>query len=346
MFNFLKIKNSPTGNCTSVICSEKGFKSLAEFLVAQKNRIFVFADGNFFAKEKEVFDSLISRGVKVYPLPSGEQGKNFRTAENILKYLAENGADKNSLCYAVGGGVTGDIVGFACSVYMRGLNYVNVPTTLLSMCDSSVGGKTAIDFGGRKNLIGTFHPPITTIIMPSLIEDISTPPFNEGISEILKCGMLGDLKLYNLLKTGSRDLPELIYGALKVKKKYVEKDFLDKNERRELNLGHTFAHAAESISDFKVTHGQAVGMGLILSVRFAVKAGVLKEDFSVELKDILNGYGLPCECPYALKELIPFMLKDKKCEKGKINLVLPVKKGKCKIIPFTEETLIKISEIL
>lgn len=326
MFNSTIIVNKKTTTKTRV----EAVNSLSLFESFQKSKkAFFVIDENVYLKHENLVSFLDEE--KTLVLKSGEENKTLSAVQTALTFFKEKNVDKSNLIYAVGGGVTGDTVGFACSVYMRGIEYVNVPTTLLSMCDSSVGGKTGVDFCGVKNLLGAFYPPIATLLPVDLVSDVTKPPFNDGIGEILKCSMLGNKKIFSMLKSKSFDLTELIIQTLKVKGKYVKKDFYDMGERKMLNLGHTFAHAIESISNFTISHGQAVGMGLVLAVKYSAKAGLIAKDFSDELKDVLSSYNLNPDCPYSLKELVPYMKQDKKADDEGIFMILPVARYKCEI---------------
>ena len=311
---------------------------LFERMGKNKNGLFV-ADKTFYETHKNLTEYLPAE--KTFVFTGGEENKTLSSVEKILGFFKDKNADRSTIVYAIGGGVTGDVTGFACSVYMRGIEYVNVPTTLLSMCDSSVGGKTGVDYDGVKNLVGTFYPPSRTVIAVDLVKDLTKPPFNDGVSEILKCAMVGDSKIYKMLQNKSFDLAELIIRTLKVKAKYVKKDFYDRGERKILNLGHTFAHAIESASDLTVSHGKAVGAGLVLATKYACRQKICREDFSDEITKILASYGLDATCPYSVKELVPYMKKDKKADENGVFMILPVAKNKCEIRYVTFESLEK-----
>jgi len=243
----------------------------------------------------------------VYTIRQGEQSKNFVNFENILNYLIEKKFIRTDCIVAIGGGVVGDLAGFCASVYMRGITFYNVPTTLLSQVDSSVGGKTAIDKNGIKNIIGAFYPPHKVVIDPNVLKTLDKRQLLSGLVEAIKMGATSDKELFDLIKNSKdlqKDIDEIIIKSIKVKKEVVEIDPNEKGIRKILNFGHTIGHAIESSGKFDgYLHGECVGIGMLY-----FSSAIVKE----EILNVLNKYNLPSKVNIDKEELYNYMLLDKK----------------------------------
>ena len=243
----------------------------------------------------------------VYTIRQGEQSKNFANFENILNYLIEKKFIRTDCIVAIGGGVVGDLAGFCASVYMRGITFYNIPTTLLSQVDSSVGGKTAIDKCGIKNIVGAFYPPHKVIIDPNVLKTLDNRQLLSGLVEAIKMGATSDKQLFDLIKNSNdlqKDIDEIIIKAIKVKKEVVEIDPNEKGLRKILNFGHTVGHAIESSGKFNnYLHGECVGIGMLYFSSKNVKDEILS---------VLNKYNLPTIVDIDKDELLSFILLDKK----------------------------------
>jgi len=273
-----------------------------------------------------------------------EWRKNMKTIYRIHRWLIGAGADRNSLLLAIGGGITTDLVGFAAATYMRGVRYVNVPTTLLAQVDAAIGGKTGCNINRLKNMAGAFHMPQFTFVCPDFVKTLPWKEFVAGYAEMIKTFIIADSQAYEQAVNKDRydDIGPLIHRAVELKAQIVEADFTDKGHRRLLNLGHTFAHAIEARSRcgrlrrfFKsegIPHGQAVAMGIILSARKAEMDGVAQKGLEAKLKADFMALGLPVECPWPVEELIPYMAVDKKNLNGRRNFVLPRRIGDCIVV--------------
>jgi 3-dehydroquinate synthase len=270
--------------------------------------------------------------ISKYVFTATEKNKNINNAEKIFKYLSDNFFDRNSVVVGVGGGITGDLTGFVASTFMRGISYFNVPTTLLAMVDSSVGGKTGVNSESRKNLIGTFHQPSGVFVDDVFLSTLPKKEITSGSGEIFKYSFLADEKNYRLLKnslnkilTGSLNNYEAtIQNCLKIKSYVVSKDEKEKTGLRKiLNLGHTFAHAYEVVSNYQIKHGEAVIGGIFSALFVSEKLGYLS---TLKLNEFLSDFTfikLNKKLRFLDDEKVyKVMLGDKKNLAGKINLVL------------------------
>ncbi len=234
---------------------------------------------------------------------------------------------------ALGGGVTGDLTGFVAATYLRGIRFIQIPTTLLAAVDSSVGGKTAIDLKAGKNQVGCFYQPIAVLCDPDTLKTLPESEFKCGMAEVIKYGMYGNAPFFSeLLDRDAKEFVDDVIGTcVSMKRDIVTRDEFDRGERMLLNFGHTFGHAAEKCSGFKLLHGEGVAMGMAVMTRAARRFGYC-DDMTVELLEkILDKYGLPKEMPYTVGELTEAALSDKKMMGSEINLVVPEKIGKCVI---------------
>ena len=258
---------------------------------------------------------------------SGEGAKSLETYGRLLNFLCENRLSRTDVIFALGGGVTGDLAGFAAATYQRGVALVQIPTTLLAAVDSSVGGKTAINLPAGKNQAGAFYQPSAVFCDPDMLSTLPSEEYRCGCAEVIKYGVLGDAEFFAFLEEcGIRENEEqVIAHCVKMKRDIVEEDEFDRGARKLLNLGHTIGHAVEKCSDFSVSHGDAVAIGLA-----AVMRGNPDEKRVVSL---LKKYDLPTECPYGADEIIDACMADKKIEHGVLQLIVPERIGKCRIVP-------------
>lgn len=276
--------------------------------------------------------SLRDAGFTVYRLvlPAGEETKCLAQLGTVLEFLAENRLTRSDAVFALGGGVIGDLAGFASAVYLRGIRYVQIPTTLLAAVDSSVGGKTAIDMQAGKNLAGAFHQPEAVFCDPDVLETLSEEIFSDGCAEVIKYAVLDGEPLYSLLKDREQaDWTEIIKECVSIKRNMVEEDEFDTGVRMFLNLGHTVGHAIEKNSRFEITHGKAVAMGMVIASKVSEKLGLCTSDLTDRIVSLLQAYGLPTLSPYPPQQLLDGMLSDKKRAGDTLRLILPEKMGKC-----------------
>ena len=264
-------------------------------------------------------------------IPSGESAKNLTTYGTVLTFLAQNRLSRGDVLVALGGGVVGDLTGFVAATFLRGVDYVQVPTTLLSAVDSSVGGKTAVDLTVGKNLVGAFHQPILVWCDPETLATLPPVTFRDGCAEVIKYGLLGDSSFFSYLRENraSLDLTAVIARCVEMKRDIVCKDEFDKGLRQLLNLGHTFGHAIESCSNYSIGHGHCVAIGMAMICRAAVQRGMGSAADAAAVADILTAYELPTKSPYSLAELSTAVLSDKKIVGGTVSLVVPQSIGCC-----------------
>ena len=285
--------------------------------------------------------SLVSSGYEIskFVFEAGEKSKNTQTLISIVEFLAEQGLTRSDCIFALGGGVVGDIAGFAAAIYMRGIRFVQFPTTLLAAVDSSVGGKTAVDLDAGKNLVGAFHQPSLVLCDYSLFDTLSPEIFADGCAEAIKYGVINDSPLFELINdTIDENLEEIIASCVLNKARIVECDEFDTGKRQLLNLGHTVGHAIEKLSAFSISHGSAVAIGMVIVMRAAVKLGYCKEEDLRKLISLLQKTKLPIACDYTASELALAALSDKKRKGNTITLAIPYGIGDTRLVdvPITE----------
>ena len=315
-----------------------------------------------------------------------EATKKIGTVMDICEWLLEQDADRNALVVAIGGGITSDMTGFAASIYKRGVRFAYVPTTLLAQVDAAIGGKTGVNLDKYKNILGTIRQPEFTYICPQLLETLSNRDFLSGVAEMLKTfviedkeenyynavGLLSDMNVEFCTKmaagedeaeawqgcvaANSSELLKLICEAAKVKAGVVSRDQFEGGERRKLNLGHTFAHAIETIARRRhddITHGEAVAMGMVIAAELSSRYAKVNEewaevcDFGLyqSFEDDFLSVGLPINCPYRIEDMAEIMRKDKKAESGKVHFVLPAAVGDVRIVDLSVDEVMNLFEL-
>ena len=289
---------------------------------------------DFFQSEK--YKNCPEINEKTLVLPPGESQKNWQTVEKILEKAFAEKLDRDSVFVAIGGGVIGDAAGFAASVFLRGVDFVNVPTTLLAQVDASIGGKTGIDNLWGKNLIGSFCPPKSVLSAAAFLRSLPRCELQNGLAEMIKHGVafsephFADLE--KLSETSEKFSPEKIFAlvpdSIQIKKFAVEKDELEQNIRAFLNLGHTFGHAIERLSDFKIPHGRAVAIGTLRAAKFGAARGICSPETVLRIENLFKNFEINLECEFGETEIFQNMAHDKKRKNGKIRLILPEKIGK------------------
>ena len=291
-------------------------------------KICIISDTNVFPLYGAlVSDTLSASGYNVvsYVFPAGEANKNANTYFEILSFLAEQHFTRTDAVLALGGGVVGDLTGFVAATFLRGIRFVQVPTTLLAMVDSSVGGKTAIDLPAGKNLVGAFYQPSLVICDLDALNTLPKSIFCDGCAEVIKYSVLYDEALFNHLNDHALnfDREYVISRCVELKRDVVTEDEFDNGNRQKLNLGHTIGHGVEAQSNFTVTHGQAVAIGMAI-----ITKATCKEIYS-KLVDVLEKFNLPTTTHFTAKELFFSALSDKKRSGNTINLIIPKRIGEC-----------------
>ncbi|MEW5938539.1 MAG: 3-dehydroquinate synthase [Chloroflexota bacterium] len=274
---------------------------------------------------------------KMIVLPAGEAHKNLGTVNRLWREFLEAGLDRKSTVIALGGGVVGDLAGFAASTFMRGVDWVVLPTSLLAMVDASLGGKTGFDLPEGKNLIGSFHPPRLVLADPALLATLPEEEFCSGMAEAVKHGVISDPELFDLCKRGldwaRQNAEEIVKRAMAVKIHVIEEDPYERGFRAALNLGHTVGHAVESVSKFVLRHGEAIAIGMVVEAKYAERIGLARAGLAEALMEVLSGLGLPVNLPVDLprEEIIRTMRVDKKKSSKAIRFALPAEIGRVEL---------------
>lgn len=270
--------------------------------------------------------------VSGFVFPNGETSKSTETLNKIYTFLCDNSITRSDCIIALGGGVVGDITGFAAATFLRGIDYIQIPTTLLAQIDSSVGGKTAIDLPCGKNLVGAFKQPVCVICDSDVLSTLSDEIMSDGMAEAIKYGMIRDRELFELIASHTLDnvneiIDEVVYKSISIKRDVVENDEFDTGERMILNFGHTLGHAIESYYEYsKYTHGSAVAIGMCMITERGCEKEILDR-----LAACVSAYGLPCSCTAPVEKLVKLCSNDKKRESGNINYILCREIGKASV---------------
>ena len=273
-------------------------------------------------------------------IPNGEQTKNINTVLEILTELAENRFDRNDVVIALGGGVVGDISAFSASIYMRGIGFINIPTTLLSQVDSSVGGKTGVDFRGAKNIVGTFYQPSLVICDTAFLNTLPANIFADGCAEVIKYAFINDKPLLDVIDRGIREnIEEIVCRCVENKRDIINEDEFDRGNRALLNFGHTVAHAVEAKSDYKTSHGSAVAIGMAVMTKACENAGICGDGVYDRLISVLIKNNLPTKTDFSADEMIDVIKSDKKKSGDSISVIVPRRLCSCEIEKMSFEKL-------
>lgn len=304
---------------------EKANTIIASLNLSHLKPIIVTSDHLQEKLSTPILDLANSLKTPILTIADGEEHKNWASVEKIHQDLFQKGFNRQSMVLAIGGGNVGDVAGFAAATFMRGIPIVQIPTTLLAMVDSSVGGKTGVDNALGKNLIGSFHHPQAVIIDPQFLHSLPKDEHACGMAEVIKHAILQDRAFFSALLQQELEPEKIIAKAVQIKANIVFSDPQEKNIRAHLNLGHTFAHAIEKVSSYKVKHGMAVAMGLSLACDLSAHLGLLEEDFRADLKKLLQKYALPTSMQKNLDphKLVEAMALDKKADQKGIKFILP-----------------------
>lgn len=281
-------------------------------------------------------DALADAGYRCvgFTFPAGEQSKNMNTYSALLTFLAENHIGRSDCIIALGGGVVGDLAGFAAATYLRGIDYVQIPTTLLAMVDSSVGGKTAIDLPNGKNLAGAFYQPKLVLCDTDTLSTLPGSVFRDGCAEVIKYAVLYDPLLLSALERDgiAFDRETVIARCVTLKKDVVAGDEFDRGQRMLLNFGHTIGHGIEAVSHYRVSHGQAVAAGMAIISRACAQKGLCDMSTAQRIERILEAFGLPCSVNFSVESIAGAALSDKKRSGDRINLVICKEIGCCETL--------------
>lgn len=316
-------------------------KNSAEFVQKgfDAGHVLIVSDENSVAHADSVSSAF--EGAVRLVLPAGEAVKSFSSVQMIVDKLLSSGFPRNGTVFAVGGGAVSDVTGFACSIYMRGIPFISVPTTLLSCVDASVGGKNGIDYSGEKNILGTFWQPSAVIIDCGVIASLPHDIFADGMAEVIKYGVLFSRDFFIKVSSGisEESLEDVIAECCEYKAHIVEADERDYSLRHLLNFGHTVAHALEKASGFTLSHGRAVGIGMVITSRGAYLSGLTKKDISRDIARALKAQGLPVKT-----DILPYLVSknlrlDKKSTSNGIDEIIPSDIGSCAVVHLTDDEL-------
>lgn len=305
-----------------------------EELGLTNRKVCIITDDNvgkiYLEKIRELFEN-ISLKVVTYTIPHGEINKNLQTVNNIYTSLIEAQLDRESVLVALGGGVTGDIVGFTAATYMRGIRFIQIPTTLLSQVDSSIGGKTGVDFNGYKNIIGAFYQPELVYINTSTVKTLPSREFSAGMAEVIKHGLICNKTYFDflinnvddILNLESDKLEEVIYESCKIKSYVVSQDEKEHGLRATLNFGHTIGHAVERLLEFKLLHGECVSIGAVAAAYLSNRLGQLDNDELEAIKQCFTKFNLPVDTDSINeKNVLTELYYDKKTKNNIITFIL------------------------
>lgn len=297
-------------------------------------KICIVSDTNvakiYLNKITEILSSRYSK-VFSFVFEAGEQSKNMDTVQKLYEHLIINNFDRHDLLIALGGGVVGDLTGFTAATYLRGIDFVQIPTSLLAQVDSSIGGKTGVDFQQYKNMVGAFYQPKLVYMSMEVFDSLPDQQFANGMAEEIKHGLIKDASYYRWMRDHRNEIlqktPETLIGMLEIgcniKRVVVENDPKEKGERALLNFGHTIGHAVEKLSDFKLYHGECVAIGMVAAVYLSVKKGYLSSDDLQEIEQVLRDYQLPTRIhDYDAEQILMTTKSDKKMIGGKIKFTL------------------------
>lgn len=327
------------------VCIERGIlKNSGEMIssVHKPCKAMLISDTNVAPLyAKTVTDSLCACGFEVvsFIIEAGEESKNAVNLALIWEALAENSLTRSDIIVALGGGVVGDLSGFAAATYLRGIEYIQIPTTLLAMVDSSVGGKTAVDLKAGKNLAGAFYQPSLVICDPDALNTLSPQIYSDGMAEVIKYGFINRPGLLSLLESDF-DIADVIEICVEDKRDIVSLDEKDHGLRQLLNLGHTVGHGIERCSGYSITHGSAVAAGMAIITRAAINAGICKNDVLEVLIKLLEKFNLPTSCEFTAQEICNAAFNDKKRKGNRITLVIPEELGKSVLAAYDVDKLL------
>lgn len=347
--------------CYDIVFS-KTFEELGEELKelgSEKRKLCIVTDSTvekLYCNEVIELVSGISVKAVSFAFPAGEESKKLDTVKGLYTFLIEEGFERTDMLIALGGGVVGDLTGFTAATYLRGIDFIQIPTTLLAQCDSSIGGKTGVDFDGYKNMVGAFYMPRLVYMNVSLLKTLEDRQFFSGFAEVMKHGLIRDHIFYEWLiehmyEICERDLDvleEMIMKSCQIKKLVVEKDPTEKGDRALLNFGHTIGHAIEKAKNFELMHGECVALGAVAAAYISWKHDLLSMEEYYEIRDMFVPFNLPISVEGIVpEEILKLTKSDKKMAEGKIKFVLLKKVGKA-VIDTTvtdEEILNAIREI-
>lgn len=322
-------------------------------------KICIVTDSNVEKLYAKDLQNLLSPGcaqIEIFAFPAGEEHKNLETVQNLYEFLIQKHFTRKDVLLALGGGVVGDLTGFCAATYLRGIDFIQIPTTLLAQVDSSIGGKTGVDFSQYKNMVGAFHMPRLVYMNLSTLKDLDGRQFYAGMAEVLKSALLKDASfyewligsLYEIYERNDEVIEEMVLNTCTIKKNIVEKDPYEQGDRALLNLGHTLGHAIEKYKNFQLLHGECVALGIVCAAYISWKRQLLSDDEYYEIRDMFVPFNLPITIDdIEPEEIVKLTHSDKKMEQDGIKFILLKKVGKAFVDKTVtdEEMLAAVKEI-
>ncbi|MBR3144321.1 MAG: 3-dehydroquinate synthase [Clostridia bacterium] len=304
--------------------------------LSKAEKIMIVSDDVVFSLYGETLKKSLKKSGFItdsFVFKNGEKQKNLDTVRNLLSKMIDFNMTRTDIVVALGGGVVGDLAGFTASIFKRGIKYVQIPTTLLAAVDSSVGGKTGVDFSGLKNQVGAFCQPLAVICDTKTFNTLPYKQYICGAAEVIKYGVISDSKLfYSLKETPIKENYEnIVSTCIKIKRDYVLKDEFDLGDRMFLNFGHTIGHAVESLAGFSLTHGESIAVGMAIISSKAAEKGFCEEYVKTDIISMLKTYDLPVSTDIKKEKIVEAVSQDKKTKGDTLSLIVPVKIGECKI---------------
>lgn len=318
-------------------------------------KLCIITDSNvapLYADEVKALLENTNNRVFVFTFNAGEENKNLDTVQDAYEFLIQNKFDRKDMLVALGGGVVGDLTGFTAASYLRGIDFIQIPTTLLAQVDSSIGGKTGVDFRAYKNMVGAFHQPKLVYMNIDTLNSLSSRLFNSGFGEIIKHGLIKDKTYYEWLKQNVSNiknrepkvLEEMVAKSCNIKRCVVELDPTEKGDRALLNFGHTLGHSIEKLMDFKLYHGECVVLGMIAALNISREKGFITDDEYNEAIDIFKSYSFPLNVTgISIDDVVKVSKNDKKMDAGRIKFILLNKIGNAYIDTDIDDNMLRQS---
>ncbi|MFH0838178.1 MAG: 3-dehydroquinate synthase [Patescibacteria group bacterium] len=334
------IIRSPHGN-SRIYMEEDGFCKLRSYIDEhyKETRIAVITDGNVAPIFHDRIRTCLPEAMIVAVEP-GERSKTMKVAEQLCQDLLEDGFTRNSVVIGLGGGMITDLAGFVASIYMRGVPFIAMPTTLLGMIDAAIGGKTGVNLGA-KNIIGTFYPAEAVLIDQAFLKTLPEREMKTGMAEAIKYAAILDASLEGDLMAKKPDFRPILEKSIATKVRVCNEDMKEGGLRKVLNFGHTFGHAIEYMSRYKLSHGEAISIGMVLANKIAQKLGKQSKAHGDRITEMLKKHGLPTEMPKKMKlrNIIEMIYKDKKMEGQKVTFILSTKMGQHEMVKLAPDEL-------
>ncbi len=311
-----------------------GLKEAVSCLPVKEHKICIVTDSNvapLYLEEVRAVLAGCCKSVSVFTFPAGEENKHLDTVRNLYEHLILERFDRKDMLAALGGGVVGDLCGFAAATYLRGVDFIQIPTTLLSQVDSSIGGKTGVDFDAYKNMVGAFHMPRLVYANLRTLLTLPEEQFSSGMGEVVKHGLIKNREYYQWLKNNREGIAArnldlcqaMVYESCMIRKRVVEEDPTEQGERALLNFGHTLGHAGEKLENFAMHHGHCVGLGCIGAARISQLRGMLTEEEMADIRNTFLSFGIPDAAPGLVwDQVLKTTQSDKKVDAGVIRFVL------------------------